>query len=192
MARINLLWCSTGHRFSRWSYEYIDSKDENQMISRYRSTYLSQMSVVRETVALFGCIDEKSDLCTLLRRLLSPMSSATVTAVWHYTMRYLLGAALHSLSFILVLAIKVSTANAWSPPSFKTRSDAIILPIRSDTTNSRRSELSIRSPADNTTFGAGLAGVTLSGNKQYVSPLRFLELTVARILQILLCRYQNG
>jgi hypothetical protein len=42
-------------------------------------------------------------------------------------------------------------------------------------TDTGHSELSIRSPADNATFGAGLTGVNLSDNQQYVSPLLFSE-----------------
>ena len=40
-------------------------------------------------------------------------------------MRYLLGAALHSLSLILVLATKILIANAWNPPSLDPRSNPI-------------------------------------------------------------------
>ena len=89
-------------------------------------------------------------------------------------MRYSLGAALRSLSLTLVLATKVLITNAWNPPSFKSCSNPITIQLYSDT-DSGHSELSIRSPANNATFGAGLTGVTLSHNQQYVSPLLFSE-----------------
>ena len=89
-------------------------------------------------------------------------------------MRYSLGAALHSLSLTLVLATKVLIANAWNPPSFNPRSNPITIQLYSDT-DTGYSKLSIRSPADNATFGAALTGVTLSDNQQYVSPLFFSE-----------------
>jgi hypothetical protein len=89
-------------------------------------------------------------------------------------MRYSLGAALHSLSLTLFLATKVMVTNAWSPPSFNSRSNPITIRLYS-VTDTGRSKMSIRSPADNSTFGAGLAGVTLSNNQQYVSPLFFSE-----------------
>jgi len=82
-------------------------------------------------------------------------------------MRYSLAATLRFLSFILVLAAEAFITNAWSPPSLIPRSDPITIHIHANT-DSKHSELSIRSLADNTTFGAGLAGVTLSGDKQYV------------------------
>lgn len=84
-------------------------------------------------------------------------------------MRYSLGAALHSLSLTLVLATTVLITNAWSPPSLKSRSNPITVQLYSDT-DTAHSELSIRSPANNATFGAGLTGVTWSNKQQYVSP----------------------
>ena len=89
-------------------------------------------------------------------------------------MRYSLGAALHSLSLTLVLATTVLITNAWSPPSIKSRSNPITIQLYSDT-DTAHSKLSIRSPANNATFGAGLTGITLSKNQQYVSPLLFSE-----------------
>lgn len=89
-------------------------------------------------------------------------------------MRYSLGPALLSLYLTLVLATKVLMTNAWSPPSFKSRSNPITIQLHSYT-DTAHSKLTIRSPANNATFGAGLTGVTLSGNQQYVSPLLFLE-----------------
>jgi hypothetical protein len=89
-------------------------------------------------------------------------------------MRYPLGASLHSLSFTLVLATTVLMSNAWSPPSLKSPSNPITIQLYCDT-DPAHSKLSIRSPANNATFGAGLAGVSLSKNQQYVSPLALLE-----------------
>ena len=81
---------------------------------------------------------------------------------------------LHSLSLTLVLATNSLITNAWSPPSFKSRSNPVTIQLFSDT-NTAHSKLNIRSPADNATFGAGLTGVTLSDNQQCVSPLLFSE-----------------
>ncbi|KAF8808731.1 acid protease [Phlegmacium glaucopus] len=80
-------------------------------------------------------------------------------------MRYSLTAKRHFLSFILVLATEAFITNAWNPPSLSSRSDPIIIHIHANT-NSEHSELRIRSPADNTTFGAGLTAVALSSDKQ--------------------------
>ena len=87
-------------------------------------------------------------------------------------MRYSLGAAVHSLSLTLVLATNILITNAWSLPSFKSRSNPITIELFSDTYTGH-SKLNIRSPANNATFGAGLTGVTLSDNQQYVSLLLF-------------------
>ena len=96
-------------------------------------------------------------------------------------MRYSLGAVLHSLSLALVLATTVLIANAWSPPSFQTRSNPITVQLYTDT-DTAHSKLSIRSPANNATFGAGLTGVSLSKNQMYVSPLFFWRLTVMCVI----------
>lgn len=80
-------------------------------------------------------------------------------------MRYSVGAALHSLSLVLVLATKVLITNAWSPPSLKPCSDPITIQLYADL-GSGHPKLSNRSPADNTTFGAGITAVTLSDNQQ--------------------------
>jgi hypothetical protein len=80
-------------------------------------------------------------------------------------MRYSRAAALRLISLILVLATEAFITNAWSPPSLSPRLDPIIIHIYANT-DSAHSELSIRSPADNTTFGAGLTGMTLSSDKQ--------------------------
>jgi hypothetical protein len=84
-------------------------------------------------------------------------------------MRYSPGAALHSLSLTLILATTVLMTDAWSPPSFNSHSNPITIQLYSDT-DTARSKLSIRSPANNSAFGAGLTGVTLSKIQQYVSP----------------------
>ena len=52
-------------------------------------------------------------------------------------MRHSLGAALHSLSLTLVLATKVLITNAWSPPSFNSRSNPITIQLYSDTVAGR-------------------------------------------------------
>jgi hypothetical protein len=82
-------------------------------------------------------------------------------------MRYSLGAALHFLSLILVLATKALITNAWKPPSLKPRSNPITIQLYADA-NSGHPNLSNRSPADNTTFGAAVTGVNLSNDQQYV------------------------
>ena len=101
-------------------------------------------------------------------------------------MRYSLGDALHSLSLILVLATIVLKTNAWSPPSFNSRSNPITLQLYSDT-DTAHSKLSIRSPANNATLGAGLTGVTLSKNQQYVPrsrPSPSQRLTVTCVITV--------
>ena len=87
-------------------------------------------------------------------------------------MRYSPGAALHSLFLALVLAATVLMTDAWSPPSFKSRSNPFTIQLYSDT-DTAHSKLSSRSPANNASFGAGLTGVTLSKIQQYVSPYLF-------------------
>ena len=107
-------------------------------------------------------------------------------------MRYSLAAALRFLSFFLVLLTESFTTNAWSPPSLNSRSNSITIPIHAYT-HSERSELSIRSPADNTTLGAGLTQVSLSSDKQYVLNCKLSPLFSDYALsQILLCCYRNG
>ena len=56
-------------------------------------------------------------------------------------------------------------------------SNPMTIQLYSDT-DTGHSKLSIRSPVDdlNATFGAGLNGVTLSDNQQYVSPFKLLLL----------------
>ena len=92
-------------------------------------------------------------------------------------MRYSLGAALHSLSLALVLAATVLMSDAWNPPSFKSRSNPFTIQLYSDT-DTAHSKLSIRSPANNASFGAGITGVTLSKIQQYVSPSSSWRLTL--------------
>ena len=81
-------------------------------------------------------------------------------------MRYSLGPALHSLSLTLIFATTVLMTDAWSPPSFKSRSSPITIQLYSDA-DTAHSKLSIRSPANNASFGAGLTGVALSKIQQY-------------------------
>ena len=89
-------------------------------------------------------------------------------------MRYSLGAALHLLSLILVLATEALITNAWSPPLLKPRPNPITIQLYADA-DSRHPNLINRSPADNTTFGAAVTGVNLSNDQQYVSPSLFSE-----------------
>ena len=76
---------------------------------------------------------------------------------------------MRSFSSILLLSTKVLVTHAWSPQLY---SDPIVIQIHADTL-SGHAELSIRSPANNSIFGAGLTGAALSSDKQYVLPPLF-------------------
>lgn len=73
---------------------------------------------------------------------------------------------MRSFSSILLLSTKLLVTHAWSPQLY---SDPIVIQIHADTL-SGHAELSIRSPANNSIFGAGLTGAALSSDKQYVLP----------------------